>query len=835
MFCDLVGSTARSTLLDPEDLREVIATYHRCVADVIGAYDGFVAQYLGDGALIFFGYPRAHEEDAERAMRAALEIVHIVPNLSSHGQRLEVRVGIATGPVVVGEIIGAGASPEKGAIGETPNLAARLQAIAAPNTVVVSTSTQRLARRQFQYRDLGSHELKGFSQAVQAWQVLGPASSERQLEPKGSSNIPLVGRRAELAQLRSVLEICKEQGRGRTIYIRGEAGIGKTRLLEEFCVVGRAQGYSCHTGLVLNFGAGTGHDAIAALTRDVLGLTLNSVTEAMIAAVERAVKGGLIAEGDTVFINDLLGISQPSQLRALYDAMDNSTREAGRRRSIAHLVERASRVQPRVLAVEDLHWADRSTLSYLAQLTTAAANCPSVLVLTSRLEQEPLDQAWRAEAGSSPLSVIELGPLHADEAAVLAAPFIEASSAIAARCVDRAAGNPLFLEQLLRNAIEDADAAVPGSIQSLVQARLDRLDASDKAGIEAAAVLGQRFDRSAVAYLLQQPDYNLERLLTRHMIRTIGDEFLFDHALIQEAIYDGLLRSRRRELHTRAASWFDKRDKALKAAHLDRAGAPTAPAAYLEAARVQVTEYRFDAARKLAERGFELSANPAERFALAYLLGDILYQLGEMPAALDAFIRSLSVAGSDAERCRAWIGCARVKRVIDDLDGAFADLERAQVVAVAQGLKVEEAQLRFLRGNLSFPRGDVETCLREHRRSLELAREAGAPECEAEALGGLEIDVCLELGNWERARQYAAQLETYTRDEPLPLTDFFIARGRVLATIGANRRDHLVLAEARHLIAEGERLGCLIALPALRSALVHIEPDAIARTDDLAR
>ena len=1029
MFCDLVGSTARSTRLDPEDLREVMASYHRCVADVIAVYDGFVAQYLGDGALIFFGYPRAHEDDADRAVRAALEIVHALPNLNSHGQKLEVRVGIATAPVVVGEIIGTGTSPEKGAIGETPNLAARLQAIAAPNTVVVSTSTQRLAWRQFHYRDLGQHNLKGFTQAVQAWEVLGLAPSESRAELPGSPKAPFIGRRAELAQMRSILEVCKDQGRGRAIHIRGEAGIGKTRLLEEFCLLAREQGFVCHTGLVLNFGAGTGRDAIAALVRDILGLTLNSDRKTMLATLQSAVKDGLVAGDEEVFINDLLGIPQPPQLRTLYDAMDNSTRDTLRRMSIARLVERASRLQPRVLAVEDLHWTDRSTQAHLVSLTATVANCPSLLVMTSRLEHDQLDEAWRAVA--TPLSVIELGLLHADEAAALAAPFLAANAAAANRCVERAAGNPLFLEQLLRNAVEGADAAVPGSIQSLVQARLDRLDVPDRLAIQAAAVLGQRFDLAALAYLLERRDYNPERLLARRMIRPVGEAFLFDHALIQEAIYDGLLRSRRRALHKRAASWFEDRDKVLKAAHLDRSGDPTAPAAYLQAARVQATEYRFDAARKLVERGLELSSNQADRFALSYLLGDILYQLGEMSAALDAFVRSLSMAGSDAERCRGWIGCARVKRVIDDLDGAFADLDRAETVAVAHGLKVEESQVRFLRGNLSFPRGDVETCLSEHRRSLELARVAGAPECEADALGGLgdaeylrgrmisahrnfqncitlarrhglgrigaanrpmaaftrwyagetkealgeareaiaaakrvghkraemiahhaacfclqalaqfdlaadhatqslslaqqlhaprfeaealalradldrllgnrvearsdieqalsiarktgmaytgaivlgiaaliaddtelrrvllseadallaagavshnhllfpkdAIEVCLEMGDWERTNQYAAQLEAYTRHEPLPLMQFFIARGRVLAAIGVDARRRDVIPELRRLTTEAERLGCLIALPALRSAAARIDPDALIQTDHAAR
>jgi hypothetical protein len=184
----------------------------------------------------------------------------------------------------------------------------------------------------------------------------------------------------------------------------------------------------------------------------MLGLTLSSDVETIGAAVELAANADFIARDDTMFINDLLGIPQPSDLRVLYEAMDNSTRDAGRRMSLQRLVERASRTAPRILVVEDLHWADRSTLTQLAALTTTVANCPAVLVMTSRLEHDALDLAWRAQTGASPLSVIELAPLHPDEAAVLAAPFFQANAAITARCVERAAGNPLFLEQLLREA-----------------------------------------------------------------------------------------------------------------------------------------------------------------------------------------------------------------------------------------------------------------------------------------------------------------------------------------------------------------------------------------------
>jgi class 3 adenylate cyclase/tetratricopeptide (TPR) repeat protein len=1019
MFCDLVGSTALSTRLDPEDLREVIACYHECATETVRRFQGNVAQYLGDGALVYFGYPQATENDAEHAVRAALAVIPAVADLRPHAQRLAVRVGIATGSVVVGEIIGPGANPARGAIGETPNLAARLQALAEPNTAVIAQSTRRLTGRLFDYRDLGRHEFKGFVDPIQAWQVLGASAQESRFEALRSSHGPLAGRRLELDQLQSVLNTCKADGRGRAVYIRGEAGIGKTRLLEELLSIARRQGFACHTGLVLDFGTGIGRDAIGALARDILGLPAEGSLDIVHVAIARALANGLVEGDDEVFLNDLLEVPQSSMLRAVYDAMDNSTRATGKRRTMARLVEQSSRVQPRVLAVEDLHWADSFTLTQLAALATTVANCPAVLVMTSRLEQDPLDQDWRAEAGASPLIAIDLGPLHAEEATILAAPFLSASTEVARHCVERAAGNPLFLEQLLHNAAEGDISTIPSSVQSLVQARLDRLDPSDKAALQAASVLGQRFDRGAFAYLLDEPDFDPKRLLARSMVHTHGEEFLFAHALIREAVYDGLLKSRRRELHRRAAEWFAQRDATLKASHLDRADDPAAAHAYLDAARVQRREYRHDAARKLVERGLELASKQVTRFALRCLLGDILFDLGDMPAALAAFENALTAAGSDAERCRAWIGCAQVKRVIDDLAGAFVDLDRAEAVAVPLGLKVEEAQLRFLRGTLYVPRGDIEGCLREHGRSLELAREVGATELEAEALGGLgdaeymrghmisangrfqacialatshglgrigsanrpmaaftrwltgeidaaladaraaieaakrvghkraemiahhaayfclhdradfdaaaehvaqslriaqqlqasrfeaeglafraeldrlagrrvaaqsnieaalvisrksgmayvgpiilgtaalitdddgarrealaegdallaagvvfhnhllfgrdAIEVCLEMGDWERADRYTLALEAYTRAEPLPWSDFFVARGRALAAVGREGFGSHHRPTLQRLVQDAERSGYLIALQALRKALARVE------------
>jgi predicted ATPase len=275
---------------------------------------------------------------------------------------------------------------------------------------------------------------------------------------------------------------------------------------------------------VLDFGAGTSRDAIRTLVRGLLGLDhLTGGAEATGATARAVLVDGLVAEVDAVFLNDLLDLPQPVELRALYDAMDNATRNQGKRATVARLVEQASARTPRLLVVEDAHWADRLTLAHLAQLATTVAACPAVLVMTTRAEEDPLDQAWRAEAGDSPLLTVDLGPLDPAAARALAEPFLVANAAVAERCVRRAAGNPLFLEQLLRHAEEGTEVGVPGSVRSLVQARLDRLEPADKAALQAASVLGQRFDAAVLAHTLERPGYVPDGLIAHALVRQQDD------------------------------------------------------------------------------------------------------------------------------------------------------------------------------------------------------------------------------------------------------------------------------------------------------------------------
>jgi hypothetical protein len=849
---------------------------------------------------------------------------------------------------------------------------------------------------------------------VRAWLL------RRLLASPGRTGTPFVGRESQLRQLGAALSACMETGRGQTIHLRGEAGIGKTRLVEE--IQGRAQaaGFACHFARFLDFGAGSEHDAIRTLVRSLLGATGDA--DGLAAAAERAGVAGLVGREDAVFLNTLLNLPQPPELRALYEAMDNAGRIEGVRRTLARLVERASRCAPRLLVVDDLHWADRPALDHLAALAAIIPDVPALLLLTSRREGDPLGSEWHARIAGAPLTTIDLGPLRRDEALALASSLLDARERFVDQCLERAAGNPLFLEQLMRHAEESAGEGVPGSVQNLVQARIDRLDPGDKLALQAASVLGQRFERGALGALIGRADYDPSRLAEQHLLRPDAGGFLFAHALIRDGVYATLLKSRRRELHGLAAGWFAGRDAALHAEHLDRAESAQAPHAYLLAARHHAAEYRPELALRLAERGLDLASAAGERTALALLRGDILHDLGQMPAAGRAYAAALGSADEPAARCRALIGRASVKRVIDDLDGAFADLRSAEAEAVAHDLVPEQARIRFLRGNLCFPRGDWEGCLREHGAALDAARRSGLVELAAMASGGLgdveymrgrmisaharfrdcvelsarhqlrrieaanrsmmaftrwfcgdaraaldqaceaigaaerighlrakmvahhaawwcrhaltdfdgawsdaetalalsrrlgahrfdaealamraelhrlagrpadaaadaasaleiarstgaafigpivlgiralilgdrreraaalqegdallragavshnqlifrrdAMEVCLADGDWDAALRFAADLEAYTRAEPLPWSSFHIARARAIAAAGGGGRGRPLAAELRRLLDEAERLGMVIAIPGIRSALIRQGVDA---------
>jgi class 3 adenylate cyclase/tetratricopeptide (TPR) repeat protein len=734
LFSDLSGYTAMNERLDPEEVGDIMARVKAEAVSIVEAHGGIVSQFVGDEVLALFGIPTAHTDDPVRAARAAMALHEMIRNISPEveprlDRALRLHTGINTGLIVTS--MRDDRDGRVGVTGDTVNTGARLKGLAEDDVILLGPETRKLVADDFETEPLKPVALKGKAEQLTPYRLIAERAD------RGISSQPFVGRRAELRQFKGILEGCLESGRGQAVYVRGEVGIGKSRLVDEFRAIGLKQGFACHKGLILDFGATKGQDAIRSVVHGLLQLPAAAPEDIRRAAVACALTDGGIEEPQVPFLNDLLDLPQAGELRPIYDAMDNETRNRGKRETVCRLLRFASARCPVLLEIENIQWADRLTLAHLAALTAAVAEIRGLLIMTSHLEGDPLDQAWRAASQGSPLSTIDLAPLRTDEALELAAQYPDVSPQVAQRCVERAAGNPLFLVQLLRAVEEYSDGSLPGSVQSLVLARVDRIPVDDRQAIQAASIFGQQFPIAGVRTLLGNSEYRCDRLVAHLLVRPEGEGYLFANALIQEGVYGSLLMARRADLHRRAAEWYVSHDLPLRAEHLDRAKDAAAPRAFLDAARDQAESFRYERALALAERGLGLDADPAVRFALACCTGELRRKLGRNPQSIEAYVQAERLAADDIQRCHAWLGQVEGLRLIDRSQDALSLLDRAEQLAVNGQLTAELARLHYLRGNIYFPLGDLQGCLREHTAALKWAREAGTAEAEARALSGL--------------------------------------------------------------------------------------------------
>ena len=730
LFADISSYTKLSTELDAEELHAVLGEFVDRADAIIRDHGGTVDKHVGDSVMAVFGAPVAHSDDSLRAVHAAEAIHEAMPQISAKaGRALRVHIGIASGQVVAS---GIGSDTHYTVTGESVNLASRLTDAARAGETLISEHVRNAVEGPADCEHRGSLTVKGFAEPISTYLM-------RALRQQGGSAAErlFVGRQGEVRQFVGALEACLEAGAGQAIQIRGEAGIGKTRLTEEFVRIALERGFDCHRTLVLDFGVGKGQGAVHSLVRSLLAIQPGSDEPARQQAAERVYASDVLDRNRAVYLNDLLDLPQPLELRSLYDAMGNAARTEGKRETVAALARSMSARHPLFLIVEDLHWAERPVVQQLADIARAIADRPAILAMTSRTEGDPLDQAWHLSTAATPLMTIDLRPLRPDDAMRLAAGFIDANTQFALNCIKRADGNPLFLEQLLRSAEEMGEKGVPGSVQSVVQARLDRLDVLDKQAIVAASVLGQRFSLAPLRHLIAAPHYDFENLVAHFLVRPEGNDYLFAHALVQEGVYSSLLKSRRAELHRRAADWYENQDQLLCAQHLDRADDPAAAQAYRRATELEVAAFRFDSALAMADRGIALATEPRTRFELMCLRAEALRNMGATSESIAAFEAGLASAVDNAQRCRAWIGMAAGMRIADRQEQALEILVEAEKAASELGLDLERAQIHNLRGNLYFPLGRIEECLAEHERSLIFARKAGSAEGEALALGGL--------------------------------------------------------------------------------------------------
>lgn len=739
LFADVTGSTALTEYLDAEDTHAILDGVRQRMCAAVENNRGTLCRIMGDGVMAVFGAPVASEYHAAEACEAAVEMQHAIRNYANelkaqNGFELKIRVGLHSGEIVI--LVGGDEDKvEYDADGPTVPIAARMEQVAQPGEVYLTAATYALAGNRIEAESFDPVLIKGVSEPVKIYVLRHVRSAEE----AGTDvwRTPFVGRRAELNQFRGSLDTCISEGQGQTMYVRGEPGIGKTRLVEEFSTIARDKGLSVHRGLVLPFGVGKGQDAVRSIVRSLLDLTPSSSEVERQRVIREVLADGLLESSQAVFLNDLLDIEQPLEQRSLYDAMDNATRNQGKQITISNLLCKTSSHGPVLIVVEDVHWADAITLAQLAALTRTVANVPSLLIMTSRVEGDQLDQHWRATTEGAPLTTIDLGPLRAQESIALISGYVDASDALAKTCLDRAAGNPLFLEQLLRTAQEGSEATLPESIQSLILARMDRLEPQHKKALQAASVIGLRFETDALCQLMNTSHYDVRDLVEHNLVRPEGAGYLFAHALIQESVYASLVKGQRRDLHRRAAEWFAGHDLVLYAQHLDRATDNRAPQAYLDAARSQFAQYRTEHALRLAERGLETAAIEREKFELNSFRGEILHDLGRVADSIETYQRNLDIAENDIQRCRARLGVAAGMRIMDELDEALKVLAEAEFEANREGLEAELARIHHLRGNLYFPMGKVDQCVQQHKIALEHARKIGSPELEAMALGGI--------------------------------------------------------------------------------------------------
>ncbi|MCP4009405.1 MAG: tetratricopeptide repeat protein [Proteobacteria bacterium] len=730
MFADLVAYTKMSSELDAEEVHTVLGHFLGTADRIVVEHGGTVDKHIGDCIMAVFGAPVAHSNDPARAVRAALEIQQAMPSVSKlAGRSLHVHIGIANGQVMAS---GVGSDAHYTVTGDSVNLASRLTDAATTDETVLSQGVQMAVSPEFELKDKGEIKVKGVADPVHAYTLLGLPEAE------GRSERPFVGRQTELQQFTGLIEACSEIKSGQVVYVRGEAGIGKTRLSAKFAEIARKRDYACHRALALDFGVGKEQGVIRTLARSLLSIPSDSAGDQVYQKVaEQAINRGLLAPAQRVHLNALLGIAQSLELRSVYDALDSAGREQGRISVLTTLIEKLSEQQPLLIFVEDIHWAEESVIQFLGALTKGLVDCASVLVMTSRIEGDPLDSSWKQQTASTPLTTIDLRPLRRDDAMALAADFFDASTRFAQKCVDRADGNPLYLEQLLRSAEEFGEDQVPGSVHSIVQARLDSLQAIDKRAIQAASVLGKRFRLDDLRYMLDEGDYSCAGLIERYLVKPEGDAYLFSHALVQEAVYQSLLKSRRAELHRLAARWFEQQEPELCAIHLDRAGDSRASKAYLVAAQARATELHFEPGFVLAGRGIELVEERETECELMLVQAEALRNLGRIEESIRRCREALEIAGAGAQECRAWLGLAKGLRIAEKQKPALAALDSAESVAIDDALTLELSQIHYLRGNLLFMAGDIDGCLAQHEKSLALADESGSTEGKALALGGL--------------------------------------------------------------------------------------------------
>lgn len=630
MFCDLVGSTDLSGKLDPESLREVIRAYQETAAQVIQQYNGYIAQYLGDGLLVYFGWPQAHENDAERSVYTGLGIPEAVDQLNKrlqadHGVQLAVRIGIHTGPVVVGEM-GGGDRHENLALGETPNIAARLEGLAQPNTLVISPATAQLIQRSFVLEELGRHELKGVAEPIMLYTVVGvrELDYDDHEEMLSGGFAALVGRDEEIGLLLRRWEQSKE-GQGQVVLITGDAGLGKSSLVEGLRAHVRQDGMTSITFRCSPYTTNSAMHPVIEHVQRVLGWKREDTAETKLNKLEQALQPSSLPEEVTVpLLAAWLSLLVPEDRYPALSLSSQRQRQQTQDALVAWMLEEAER-QPVLTVWEDLHWADPSTLELLGLFIDQTPTVSILNVLAYRPEFIP---PWPNQSHMTPITLNRLERTHIEALVRRLAGDKVLPPEVETHIVTKTDGVPLYVEELTKMLLESAlleehpdqyvltgslsSASIPATLQDSLMARLDRLPEVREVA-QLGAVLGREFDYEMIQALAALDDSTLQaglrQLVNTELLYQQGRipraKFIFRHVLIRDAAYQSLLRRTRQQYHKQVARLLEAKFSDMVETQPELVAHHFAAAGLSE----QAVDYWHKAGQKAVDRSAHVEAN----------------------------------------------------------------------------------------------------------------------------------------------------------------------------------------------------------------------------------
>jgi class 3 adenylate cyclase len=758
MFCDLVGSTALSRRLDPEDMREVIRGYQDAVSGVVARYGGYVANFLGDGIVAYFGWPQADEDDAAQAIRAGLEAIETVSQLPCAAERLGTRVGIASGTVVVGDVETAGRRQSGAVAGDTPNLAARLQAVADTDQVVIDELTRQLAGAGFLLQELGPQALKGIAEPVHAARVLAERATESRFEAREGRLTPFIGREQEMALLLERFERAAA-GEGQAVMLSGEAGIGKSRLVQTLCerlsstphARMRMQCSPFHTTSTL-------HPVIRHLEY-AAGFQPDDMPAAKLRKLD-----ALLRQGIDETANGMAALSPFLSLPVNDDyASLELTAEQRQARAFQALINQllglAAR-KPALFILEDAHWIDPATRELITLTLARIAEARILMVITHRPD-------WQTDWARHPqVTALTLNRLSRGQGAEIARAIAAAalSGEAVAHILRRADGVPLYIEELTRSVVETGDSfgegSVPETLQASLLARLDRLGPEVKEIAQIAAVIGREFNSALLDVVAGRSKETLAHALERLVASQIalptgvdqGSGHVFRHALIQDAAYQSLLLSRRRQYHSEIARALEGRfpeiaegQPELVAQHYT-AAAETEPAisywvkagekalarsAYLEPLA------HFGQALQLARSLPESPGRSRQILNSLLLVGEMHLHVQHLREALHTFKEAAELAitlGAPVDLARAALGAEETEVYIDNPVSDSVRLLEAALAALSEHDTTLRCRVLSHLGRVLFKLGAYERASALMREATNLARRLGDTCALAEAL-----------------------------------------------------------------------------------------------------